>query len=221
MNIYLEALDKASVWEREKVLLPDIVEAYRHLWHLQGEVRARFAIPEPPLSQATMAERLAQGVPALSFSDLSLDWERVQKLATDVLDLLERLSPQTEPHGDIRDTIASADHFKTAAEAWYAGTEFGEAVQTGEDAESLAFLVWASMQPFLSAYSEALLPAIDLESWRRGYCPVCGGKPDFAFLGRERGARWLVCPRCQTSWPFQRLECPFCRTTDQRGGTFG
>ena len=26
---------------------------------------------------------------------------------------------------------------------------------------------------------------------------------------------WLVCSRCDAQWLFQRLECPYCGTTDQ------
>ena len=56
---------------------------------------------------------------------------------------------------------------------------------------------------------------VDQERWRRGYCPVCGGSPDFAYLDKERGSRWLVCSRCDTEWLFQRLQCPYCNTQDQ------
>ena len=53
------------------------------------------------------------------------------------------------------------------------------------------------------------------ERCKRGYCPICGGNPDFAFLDKESGARRLVCCRCDTEWLFQRLECPYCGNQDQ------
>ena len=56
---------------------------------------------------------------------------------------------------------------------------------------------------------------MDQERWRRRYCPICGGNADFAFLDKERGARWLLCSRFAAEWLFQRLECPYCGTTDQ------
>jgi len=56
---------------------------------------------------------------------------------------------------------------------------------------------------------------VNQERWRRGYCPICGGNPDFAFLDKERGARWLLCSGCDAEWLFQRLECPYCGTQDQ------
>lgn len=57
-------------------------------------------------------------------------------------------------------------------------------------------------------------PSFDQESWRRGYCPICGSKPDFAYL-KGNGSRWLRCSHCDTEWLFQRLECPYCGNQDQ------
>jgi len=60
-----------------------------------------------------------------------------------------------------------------------------------------------------------LLPEVDQERWRRQYCPVCGGPPDFAYLDKDAGARWLLCSRCDAEWLFQRLQCPYCGSQDQ------
>lgn len=57
---------------------------------------------------------------------------------------------------------------------------------------------------------------MDQERWRRNYCPICGGHPDFAFLEKELGARWLLCSRCDTEWLFQRLQCPYCGNQTQK-----
>ena len=82
------------------------------------------------------------------------------------------------------------------------------------DIELLASVVGATLKPFLSAYSELLYSEIDQELWRRKYCPVCGGKPDFSSL-KEGGARWLFCSRCDGEWLFLRMECPYCGTRNQ------
>ncbi len=58
--------------------------------------------------------------------------------------------------------------------------------------------------------SALMTPQDVASSWRRGYCPICGGKPNFAFLDKERGARWLLCSRCDAQWLFQH-----CGTQDQ------
>ena len=73
----------------------------------------------------------------------------------------------------------------------------------------------AAFHPILVRYSERLSPLVNHDSWRQRMCPICGGKPDFSFLDRETGARWLICSRCDADWFFFRLECPFCGNQDQ------
>lgn len=73
-----------------------------------------------------------------------------------------------------------------------------------------------AVRPFLVNYSRALISLVDQATWRRSYCPICGGSPDFAYLEAERGARWLICSRCDAEWLFQRLQCPYCQTVDQK-----
>jgi FdhE protein len=73
------------------------------------------------------------------------------------------------------------------------------------------------MKPYPSLPKEvakALISLVDQENWRREYCPICGGRPDLAFLDKERGSRWLMCSRCDTRWLYQRLQYPYCRTQD-------
>jgi len=81
--------------------------------------------------------------------------------------------------------------------------------------ELLSAIVHCAIKPFLATQARVLAPLIDQEQWRRGFCPICGGKPDFAFLNKEVGARGLVCSRCDTEWLFKRLECPYCGNNNQ------
>lgn len=104
-----------------------------------------------------------------------------------------------------------------AARVWYEGSSLQPlAKQHTISGNMLTLLVATAMKPFLSAYAEVLLPEIKQEFWRRRYCPICGGRPDFAYLDKERGARWLLCSRCDAEWLFQRLECPGCGSQDQK-----
>lgn len=36
-----------------------------------------------------------------------------------------------------------------------------------------------------------------------------------AYLDRERGSRWLLCSRCDFTWLYHRLQCPYCGNLDQ------
>lgn len=83
-----------------------------------------------------------------------------------------------------------------------------------KDSEVAAFIKQNALRPFLEREAAALLPKVDQTLWLRRYCPICGGKPDFAILERDVGARHLICSRCNTRWLYKRLECPSCGTED-------
>jgi formate dehydrogenase maturation protein FdhE len=71
-----------------------------------------------------------------------------------------------------------------------------------------------ALKPYLEWAAEQVMPYVDKERWKWGYCPACGGAPDFAALDAEVGARHLLCSRCDSQWLYRRLSCPFCGTTD-------
>ncbi len=99
---------------------------------------------------------------------------------------------------------------------WFEGASLPSGIKASGANESFGeVIIAAALKPFLTSHREAVVSLVNQELWRRRYCPVCGGSPDFAFLDRERGARWLVCSRCDAEWLFQRLECPYCGTQDQ------
>ncbi|WP_461369790.1 formate dehydrogenase accessory protein FdhE [Candidatus Darwinibacter acetoxidans] len=77
-----------------------------------------------------------------------------------------------------------------------------------------------ALATFYIALAAAVRKEVDLALWSEGRCPVCGQDPGMAMLNAD-GARILRCSLCRTSWPFPRLECPFCRNRDpQRLGYF-
>jgi FdhE protein len=90
-----------------------------------------------------------------------------------------------------------------------------------EQRDLLNFVLIHALGPFLQAYAIALTPILEQhlgedwdKSWQDGRCPICGGEPDLAFLDEESGARHLVCSRCDSSWLFPRIKCPFCRNAE-------
>jgi FdhE protein len=68
----------------------------------------------------------------------------------------------------------------------------------------------------LRARASPLVSLVNDGTWYRGYCPVCGGGPDFAALDRQGGRRRLLCSRCDSTWTFLRVGCPFCGNQDPR-----
>ncbi len=85
-------------------------------------------------------------------------------------------------------------------------------------AEILVFLVKNTLTPLVEKYSESVTPSIDFDRWESGSCPVCGHPPGLAELRKTSSGRqrFLFCSLCHTSWPFQRLKCPFCEGQDEK-----
>ncbi len=83
-------------------------------------------------------------------------------------------------------------------------------------AEILIFLVKNTLAPLVEKFSECVAPSIDYDRWESGCCPVCGHPPGLAELKKTSSGRqrFLFCSLCHTSWPFQRLKCPFCESSD-------
>lgn len=209
-------LKRLDEWEQEEGQLPQLIEVYRRLLIIQREARSRIDVPKLSLSD-TVQERSSQGIPLLSFHELMLDWEQVGNLVLEITDLVTEDSPDAQNEVQaLRDIACNAALLEEAVRVWYEGSSLAAiAAAQHVDDQLLSFVLGTTLKPFLSAYSEVLLPLIEQESWHRRYCPICGGKPDFAFLDRERGARWLLCSRCDAEWLFLRLGCPYCGNQKQ------
>jgi formate dehydrogenase maturation protein FdhE len=185
--------------------LPESIELYVRLTRLQFEVRSNIEIKEAHPSQEEINERVGLGFIALKFDELRLDWAKIEKVFKQALAIIGEYSSSI----DDKSTIA----LRQIVESWYNKQSFPH---DGMDEDIVTAAVHSAVKPFLAKWAEGLLPMIDQEKWRRGYCPICGETPNFAYLEPENGARWLCCPRCDAEWLFQRIECPFCGNVEQK-----
>ena len=187
------------------------------LLDLQREVlTAQLAVKQrltesPIIDRAEVAARLASGTPALAFDELNLDWPVFERLLVQMAEITHRHEVGTQGGTAVElpsqlEEVAAPRQLRDVGQAWYQGNNPAD--------EVLSPLIASAMWPFLAHAAEMIGPDIDQASWRRGFCHVCGGKPDFACLDRESGARHLFCSRCDTQWLFPRLECPFCGIQD-------
>ena len=210
----LQKLDKLEQGEGG---LPGFIQLYRQLLRLQSQAGSQIITPKPKLAKNVISKRLSKGIPLLSFEDWSLDWEKVQGLLQEVIRIIAQDSPDTATEvKTLGNVLSEKDVLEEVVRAWYEGSSLVPiATRLGIGSELLGLVAAAAVKPFLTVYSEVLLPKVDQESWRRRYCPVCGGKADFAYLDEERGSRWLLCSQCDAEWIFQRLECPYCGCQDQ------
>ncbi len=209
-------LEKLKKQEKEEGKLPLLLEFYKKLLQIQSGVQQSQGTRMPALSHETIQKRLRSGRPLLRFSELNLDWSTVQGVFARVTATLARY-PQL--FGELPENLKKPGVgrllTKKAAEAWFNGKEPPRKIQDGISENLLQVIIQATLHPFLAIYARVYIDSVEQESWRRRYCPVCGGMPDLAFLEKEYGARWLVCSRCDSEWLFQRLECPYCGCQDQ------
>jgi FdhE protein len=88
---------------------------------------------------------------------------------------------------------------------------------SGAEGRSMAgFLLHNALKPLFQAYAIAWGPHVaGRADWDKGYCPICGGGPAMeGFVGEEGGVRMLLCHRCDFTWQYPRVRCPFCDNRD-------
>ncbi len=217
VGIDSKILRSLGEWEEKEGALPKPIELYRRLLCLQSEAESRIGVPRLDLSGEAISRRIECGSPLLEFDDLSIDWSLLRDIFQDVTAVVVSYSDVLgETPGSLGNFSSSLPLLKDVIKSWFEGSQFPPWLKDNSVNETLLELtIHATLRPFLASHREAFLSLVNQESWRRGYCPICGGSPDFAFLDKEQGARWLLCSRCDTEWLFQRLECPYCGNQDQ------
>ncbi len=204
-------LERLEEWTAEEAETEPLVAFLRELMEVQSRFRWQgkgWGPTSKPTLQAKLdrEKRLDQGEPLLEFEDFDLDWDVVEEGLNSTSSVFAR-------HADLFaqepiEPVVGPGDVRRLARGWLRGTLDMEMSVYG-----LAVLT-LTLNPFFAGYRSSLDMEFEQERWLQGRCPVCGGEPDLAYLDEERGARWLVCSRCDTEWLFQRMRCPFCNTTD-------
>ena len=92
----------------------------------------------------------------------------------------------------------------------------GELSENQEHGELCTTLLRLGLLPQLGAWTLAITKARGQTVWNRGECPHCGGPPLLAETRGLEAKRYLRCGLCAADWPFARLRCPACDSTDHR-----
>ncbi len=206
----METLEEARKQNPE---LADFYEFHQKVFRLQHEAKAQIAATLEMLDQEVLRARVRQGLPQLSFAQLPLEAEGFSRLATEIAQALVQYDPELAAGTDGLEEI---DWLSLAGRRFEQGMANEGEEEAPEEAEKelVETAVDLALQPYLEWAAEQVMPHVDQERWKRGYCPVCGGAPDFAALVEETGARHLLCSRCRSQWLYKRLQCPFCNNTD-------
>ena len=201
--------------------LTQLLEFYSDLYAVQ--FRAKALIAEPELrDELAMRWRLEGGIPQLAFDQLPLKQESFAELVENVTEVLLRHNPGWEPGQGEAQQNDLLDLAQEVFETWDTLTGPGPGTDAREQtspANLAALAAGLSLAPYLQRAAEVIHPRLDLSLWSKGYCPVCGGRPNFSILAEETGALKLMCSRCASLWGFRRMVCPFC-DTEARPATY-
>ena len=213
MDINKKILKKLEEWQQKEGSLPQYLELYKHLVRIQAEAKPNIPSGKPLLTKEKISATLKNGIPLLKWDAILIDWPTFQKLFQKAANTIDEHTKPTDKKS--KNVSSDTTSLQEMTKVWFEGSSLSPwAGQHGMEEDLLSAAIHCAIKPFLTTQAEAYKKLVDQEQWRRGYCPVCGGKADFAFLDKEKGARWLLCSRCDSEWLFQRLECPYCGTKD-------
>ncbi|MFH1639072.1 MAG: formate dehydrogenase accessory protein FdhE [Chloroflexota bacterium] len=214
-STYNKTLDTLRSMAEKGGAFPEIVRLYLEVLTMQVETHVNTPCGQREITNSQASALLVQGTPLLSFADFSPDWYEVSRLFAKLSKWAEDSQDfESGKSGDRNIDSNRSTEIKELARKWYENSP-GFAPAPPDSQDKLSPLVGTALKPFLVKCSRLLSPLVDSKIWRRSYCPVCGGKADFAYLEKETGARFLVCARCDTEWLFLRLKCPYCGTQNQ------
>jgi hypothetical protein len=201
---------------RLKEAQPDLASAIDlqiELLQLHRRVQSRVPLPSIRLDTDYLNGLLASP-PVLKFEHIPIDW-------SDLRFLLRATASAMRTHDAIEDSdfrrvddlCRDASLLPAAVRSWYEAPRDG-APAIADNAAGLEAVFQQAMRPFLMRAADAVMARMDLSSWGRGLCPLCGGEPDFAII-TPAADRLLICGRCCARWRFHQLACPFCMNADR------
>jgi formate dehydrogenase maturation protein FdhE len=210
-----QTLKKLGEWVKTEALSSRFLDFYISLLTLQADVEESLVIAEPGISQKTVYRRLANGRSLLRFSHIASSLPKIQAAFEKAV---KTFSEYADLFGDIPPSLLAKPKLeRQTAKAWFNGKNLPATMSDQAiDTTLLDTLIQQTLRPFLIRYSQLLMKRVNQKIWRRGYCPICSGRPDIAYLEKDVGERWLMCSRCDAQWRFQRLECPFCGNQDSK-----
>jgi FdhE protein len=181
---------------------------------LEAESEADVDPVQTKLTGAEATDRRRHGIPLITGRELELDWDAFAPLYRRVCQVAA--THRNDLAGEFKMLAEAADAEPEAVRSWVAHLMAEGRLDETIDPDGLkTFVLTHALRPFLRAYAEAYGSLVDEAGWHRGYCPICGGEPDFAaIVPEEGGPRRLICSRCDNEWQFVRLGCPFCETRD-------
>ena len=200
--------------------LEEILAFYDKVLTAQHEAQEEIPMPEIDLSAEQIELKIEEGFPLVDLGNFSVDKDSSERHFRRLCQLSKEENPVLASAGKAlleamdSGTLEAAELSKAVLRN-HAETIDGYAKDLEISSSVLQTLTKLSIQPSLLVAVASLAKATDLDRWRYGYCPICGGLPAIAALVGEEGKRVGLCSFCGHLWKLLRLGCPFCDNDKQ------
>ena len=201
--------------------LASAIDMQLALVDMHRRVQARVPLPWIQPDALWLRAQQEAGRPLVRFTDIPLDWSDFRltlRQTADILLRFEALDPGD--HERLAGLLRDGNSLEPLVERWYAASSAvdGSPARTRPSTDTgtpgLDHVLVLAVRPFLSRCAEVLMQRLEVSSWNRGYCPLCGWEPDFAVV-TPLGERRLICGRCLAQWTFGAFTCPYCGNEDR------
>jgi FdhE protein len=210
----------ASVIRKTRPAYGALIDFYREVFLAQEESRRNLDRDPVTISKAPPSPERGHDIPLLKPSEFSIDYAEADRLLEHLCSLARRLAPKLAESATALETARQKGRLepRTLFNAVLRGDD-GIIHETGESCgipvQDLAFFAYGAIAPSIFACASRLERYLkDRVVRTEGYCPICGSRPDMAFLDNN-GARHLVCGFCAHEWSAQRMGCVFCGNSDE------
>ncbi|HNX25308.1 MAG TPA: formate dehydrogenase accessory protein FdhE [Spirochaetota bacterium] len=211
-----EAVKQKKKIKPEYALMLDL---YEKIYIAQEESKNVIQLNDFNISDEVLSVKLKEQFPLINISQFIIDQNTSEKLfknlCTILLEAGSELSESVQKITDLTDNKKLNpgnlfSEFLKENEAYFNKLE----TESQVDKAILGFLIYNSLKPSLSLFSEKISVYLNKEKeWDKGYCPVCGSMPELSTF-EENGKRFLICGFCAHKWTSKRIYCPFCENND-------
>ena len=220
-DFYQRMKNRLEQCRKDRSDLEEILAFYDKVLGAQHETQEETPIPEIDLPEERIKLKVEEGFPLVGPGNFSVDKDSSERLFRKLCQLSKEENPVLASAGKALLEALDSGALETAELSKAVLQNHGETVEGYAKELEVSFpvlqaLTKLSLQPSLLATVARVAKGSDLDKWRYGYCPICGGLPAIAALVGEEGKREGLCSFCGHLWKLPRLGCPFCGTDKQK-----
>jgi len=197
-----------------------ILDFYSQVFLAQEESRSQIDLSSIIISPDLLAMKQESQLPLIDPSEFLIDTKETSLLFSKLCDLAHDLAPELSKGAKVLKNALEEKKFDletvvTAILNNQASVLEQQVEKSGGQVAELMFFTYSSMVPSIQTCSEQLETYLtSLPEMKKGYCSICGNKPDMAFFD-EDGKRHLKCSFCSHKWEVGRMGCVFCENNDK------